>query len=146
MRMNSACTTQLPVGVELVSVRSYQDVRGRLSPLERHSSLPFTPVRTFVIRDVPPGQTRAGHALTCHEFLWVLEGSCAATVYDGRIRLTIRLHAGQQALVVSPGVWIGLSHFERGTVLLALASKPYSETKRFPEPQPALIATCTQRT
>jgi len=142
--MSTACITRLPAGVRLVSVASHKDARGRLFALEHPSPVPFSPVRTFLILDVPPGQARAGHAPSCHEFLWVLSGSCAVTVNDGGTRFEIRLQAQKQALAVSPGVWIGLSDFEAGTVLLVLASKSYSETKLFSEPQPALIATYTQ--
>lgn len=140
-----AGATQLPAGVALVSVASCKDARGRLFALEQPSPVPFSPVRTFVIRDVPPGQARGHHAQSCHEFLWLLSGSCVATVHDGRTRATIHLRAEEHALTMAPGVWIGLGDFEHGTVLLVLASKRYSETQSFSEPQPALIAAHTQR-
>lgn len=132
------------MGVNLVSVVSRKDSRGDLVALEEHLPVAFSPVRTFVIRNVPFGQVRAGHALSCHEFLWVVTGSCVATLHDGQTRSTIRLRAGGRALAVVPGVWIELADFGDDTVLLVLASEPYSRTQRFSEPQPALIEAHTQ--
>jgi len=116
-----------------------------LVALERHSPMPFSPVRTFVIRDVPCGQVRARHALSCHELLWLLTGSCVATVHDGRTSSTIYLKADAHALVIAAGVWIELAEFARGTILMVLASKTYAETETFAEPQPALIAAHAKR-
>lgn len=136
---NGDLPTRLPLGVTLKSVTLWTDQRGSLAALEKDSPVPFAPVRTFVIRDVPPDQTRAGHALSCHEFLWILSGSCDATIDDGSIRSTIRMQANQCAMAVMPGVWIELSKFDHGTLLMVLASEPYSETRRFRDPQPDLI-------
>ncbi|MBC7778710.1 MAG: FdtA/QdtA family cupin domain-containing protein [Proteobacteria bacterium] len=137
--MDTAYKT-LPDGVALVSAASNEDARGRLLALEHGSPVPFVPVRTFVILDVPAGQPRAGHAFSCHEFLLVLNGSCTVTVDDGQKRLRLRLRAKEYGLNVSPGVWVGLDDFECGTVLMVLASKSFCDTQYFPNPQPALIA------
>jgi hypothetical protein len=50
--------------LRLVNHQEYSDERWGLRVFE--GTLPFTPARSFVINDVPKGQTRAGHAVSTH--------------------------------------------------------------------------------
>jgi hypothetical protein len=50
------------------------------------------------------------------------------------------LENNEQAVLVSAGVWLELSDFASGTVVLGFAPVPYAETKHFDAPRPDLIA------
>src|SRR5262245_58680466 len=68
--------------VRHIEVPQFSDPRGLRCALERLRPLPFTPVRTFIITDVPPGQHRAEHDASCDEFLWMAIGACQALVRE----------------------------------------------------------------
>lgn len=138
-RMGATQAIALPVGVRLLPVTPHADDRGRLFAFERLDPLPFTPVRAFVIRDVPPKEARGRHAGSCDEFLWMLAGACTAVVDDGKVRASARLEAEDQGMFLSAGVWIELREFSPGSVLLVLASKNHADTQRFAEPQRGVI-------
>lgn len=129
----------LPAGVSLLSVTAHDDARGRLYAIEQSAPLPFAPVRMFLIRDVPDGQIRARHAVSCHEFLWMLSGSCALTVDDGHLRTILRLGAGESGALVSSGVWMELGEFSGDASLAVFASEVYAQTRYFTEPRRDLI-------
>jgi hypothetical protein len=130
----------LPTGVRSLSVPAHDDARGRLYAIEQSAPLPFMPVRMFMICDVPAEQVRARHAVSCHEFLWMLRGSCTATVDDGIKTATVPLKAEGPGLLVAAGVWMELRAFSNDAALSVFASKTYAETRYFDAPQPALIA------
>jgi len=129
----------LPSGVRILSVAAHDDGRGRLHAIEQSGPLPFLPVRLFVIRDVPAEEVRARHAVSCHEFLWMISGACTLNIDNGTQRATLRLRADGTGALVSSGVWMELREFEQGAILSVLASAPYAETRYFSAPQPDLI-------
>lgn len=64
-------------GVTLHSLKEVTDIRGRLSAGEFERSVPFKPLRYFLVYDVPTAETRGEHAhLNCHQFLVAVKGSC----------------------------------------------------------------------
>jgi hypothetical protein len=111
-----------------IDVPQFMDGRGRLVAFEERLPLPFRPVRTFVISDVPPGARRGGHVIRCAEFLWMAAGACRATVRPGGggAEQPFHLAAGGRGLYVPPGSWIDLFDFEAGSVLVCLADRPYA--------------------
>lgn len=120
MTSSAACEMDVP---------QFVDARGRLAALEELRPLPFRPVRTFVISDVPPGAHRAGHIIRCSEFLWMAAGACRATVRPGdsggeeqQFHLTVR----GRGLYLPPGSWIDLFDFQAGSVLVCLADRRYA--------------------
>lgn len=121
--------------VRHLEVPRFSDARGQLFALERARPLPFTPVRTFVIADVPQGKHRAEHVVSCDQFLWVVEGGCHAMVREGtgdsagperHFRLTKR----GPGLYLPKGVWLDLSEFDPGSVLLCLAAAEYDARRK----------------
>jgi hypothetical protein len=121
--------------VREIAVPRFVDQRGELFALERLRPLPFTPVRTFIITDVPPGKHRAEHAVSCDQFLWMLAGSCQALVRpmaraesaDGRY---FRLAARGPGLYLPECVWLDLSDFLPGSMLVCLAAAEYDAQRR----------------
>ena len=129
----------LPKGVQLLPVPPHEDGRGRLHAIEHQGPLPFQPIRMFVISAVPADGWRARHAVSCHEFLWMIAGTCTLEVDNGTRRADLRLHAGGEGALVSSGVWMELREFSNDAVVSVLASKRYDETQYFQTPNPALI-------
>jgi UDP-2-acetamido-3-amino-2,3-dideoxy-glucuronate N-acetyltransferase len=129
----------LPTGVKLLDVPPHADARGTLQAVEESGPIPFPPVRMFAIRSVPPGQWRARHAVSCHEFLWMMVGSSALALDDGTTRTTLPIDAEGPGVLVSSGVWMELSAFSADAILCVFASAPYGATKYFQAPRPELI-------
>jgi dTDP-4-dehydrorhamnose 3,5-epimerase-like enzyme len=110
----------------LIRLPTIADERGALSVADGADWIPFPVARYFVIRDVPPGKTRAGHAqLQGHELLSCVAGECKVeTRWEGGAA-SYRLNGPEQALHVPPGTWLECSEFSPGAVLLVLCSNAY---------------------
>lgn len=126
-------------GVRWVALPTFVDRRGTLRAAEHADPVAFAPVRAFVVEDVPPGETRASHAVSCHELLWLLAGGCELTVDNGSEAAALELRAKGPALAVSAGVWMELRRFTSDAALLVLASERFAETRYFDRPQPQLV-------
>lgn len=129
----------LPVGIKILPVPPHEDGRGKLHAIERGDPVPFEPVRLFVIRDVPAHEVRARHAVSCHEFLWMISGSCTLDADNGTDRVSLRLQADGGGVLVSSGVWMELREFGAGAILSVLASSTYADTRYFATPNPDII-------
>jgi hypothetical protein len=130
-------------GVTLVAVERRPDKRGNIA-IFGWDSMPFVPVRSFVISDVPPGSRRGGHALSCDELLWVAAGSCRGSFDNGHQKASLALESNDQGVLLSAGVWLELSDFSPGTVVFGFAPVPFAETRKFDAPRPDLIAARTR--
>jgi hypothetical protein len=124
-------------GARLLPVNLRSDSRGTLAAFDR-DTLPFEPVRTFVIADVPHGETRGGHVVSCDEFLWAQTGQCRLSIFDGARRISMLLDNPRQGALIPAGVGLELSDFTPGTLLVVMASAPYAETGRLAGSRPAL--------
>jgi hypothetical protein len=133
----------LPEGVTLIAIGRRRDGRGLIALFDR-DAMPFAPARSFAITDVPPGTSRGGHSLSCDEFLWIAAGSCRVSLDDGARKFSLRLESHEQGVLVRAGIWLELSDFAAGTVVLGFAPVPFSETERFCAPRPDLIAARTR--
>ncbi|MCI0502285.1 MAG: FdtA/QdtA family cupin domain-containing protein [Fusobacteria bacterium] len=112
----------------LVELKVNDDHRGSLVALEGNKEIPFAIKRVFYIYGNKELQPRAGHANHNNElFLICLNGSCRITVDDGRNREKYILCQPQQGLYVDSNVWVEIDGFTSSCVLLALASKAYTE-------------------
>lgn len=115
-----------PLAVRRLAFDAFVDERGCLIPIEYSDRrLPFLPVRSFVILDVPAGKNRAGHALTCHEILILIRGGVRVMVVAGSDETGYLLERPGAALFVPQNTSISLRDFSGDAVLLVLASGPY---------------------
>jgi WxcM-like, C-terminal len=130
-------------GVTMIAVDHRRDHRGQIAIFDA-DTMPFAPVRSFSIFNVPPGASRGGHALSCDEFLWLATGSCRISFANGTQTSSFKLDAGGQGVLVSAGVWIELNDFAPGTVVLGFAPVPFAQTRKFATPRPDLIAARTR--
>ena len=117
-------------GAREIDVPQFIDPRGCLVAFEQARPLPFTPVRAFVIADVPPGAHRAQHEVPCDQFLWMVAGACRAIVRqtgasDVESERQFRLVARGPGLYLPQGAWLDLSDFADGSILLCLAASGY---------------------
>ena len=110
----------------VVPIEQFSDDRGTLSVGQTGGTLPFTPVRFFLISDVPLGAARGRHAhRACHQFLIVVRGSCRVVLTDRNGRDDLTLSSPAVGVHIPPLVWGELSDFSPDTVVLVLASHPY---------------------
>jgi dTDP-4-dehydrorhamnose 3,5-epimerase-like enzyme len=123
--------------VRLLRLPRRRDERGSLLPLDA-AHLPFAPQRVFVIHDVPRGTQRGGHAHRSNRQLLVcLSGALNLEVRADGEEGTLLLQAGGPAALLEPGVWARQTYLQPGTVLMVLASEPYSPDSFVDEADPA---------
>ena len=114
--------------VRLLELPRLADARGVLSVAEGGEHVPFQIRRARWAYEVPPGQARGGHAHERTEQLFVaVAGAVTLLADDGHERRTWRLDRPHLAIHVPPLVWVELSDFAPGTVLLFLASTGFAE-------------------
>ncbi len=113
-------------GVSIISLPTFQDMRGTLSVGEVGPQLPFQPQRWFVVYDVPSKDVRGEHAhRSLHQFLVCVHGSCTLMVDDGQNRAEIALDRPDVGVHIPPMVWAAQYKYSTDAVLLVLASAPY---------------------
>ena len=137
MAAEAPATGGLSGRVRLLRLPRRRDERGSLLPLDA-AFLPFAPRRVFVIDDVPVGTQRGGHAHRSNRQLLV----CLAGAVNLEVRFeddagTVLLQAGGPAALVEPGVWARQTYLQPGTVLMVLASEPYSPDSFLDEADPS---------
>ena len=116
-----------PEGCRLISIPSAGDQRGWLAFAEARSVVPFAIERVFWIYDVPAEARRGGHAhRTCAELVVPVSGAFTMVVDDGRCHRSVRMDNPCEGILVPAGVWCELIDFEPATVLVVMASQPYS--------------------
>jgi UDP-N-acetyl-3-dehydro-alpha-D-glucosamine 3-aminotranferase len=115
----------LPEGVQWIPVSLHTDSRGALAAFDS-DTLPFEPVRTFVITEVPPGATRGGHLTSCDEFFWIKAGNCRLLVAEGARQVSLLIDNPQQGVVVRAGLFVEVTDFTPDALLLVMASQPYA--------------------
>ena len=107
----------------MIPLAGMGDARGSLVVAQGTEHIPFTPVRFFVISDVPAGARRAEHAHHVLEELFVcLQGEVTVTLDDGTNREDFRLDHQDVALHKPPMLWVALHSFSEDAIVLVLAS------------------------
>jgi UDP-2-acetamido-3-amino-2,3-dideoxy-glucuronate N-acetyltransferase len=128
--LGSEIGSRLDLGVSKCFIErlpSFSDMRGSLTPLESGKGLPFTPARVFLVYDVASSRVRGEHAHhVCEQFLVAARGSISVVVDDGSNRAEVRLTDPTIGLYLPPKVWGIQYKFDRDSVLLVMASQPYS--------------------
>jgi carbonic anhydrase/acetyltransferase-like protein (isoleucine patch superfamily) len=113
-------------GVTLDRVRLIKDLRGNLCARQVDASLPFVPLRYFVVSDVPSQKVRGEHAhRKCKQFLVCLRGSVSVVVDDAQHRQEFLLDSPELGLYVPPLVWAIQYKYSADATMLVLASEPY---------------------
>jgi acetyltransferase-like isoleucine patch superfamily enzyme/dTDP-4-dehydrorhamnose 3,5-epimerase-like enzyme len=114
-------------GVRLLDFRAFEDMRGALHVGEFPADLPFAPRRFFVVHNVPGSEVRGEHAhLECQQILVCLQGQVNVVVDDGDSREEFRLSGPAHGLYIPPLIWATQHRYTADTMVLVLASHPYS--------------------
>ena len=113
---------------EIHTITSFHDNRGDLKVFEEGATLNFTPVRCYVISEVPLEETRGGHALSCDEFVAVLHGSVVAVVSNGNGLDEYTLDGRNSGLYVPRNTWFRLERFAPGSIVAIFASAKFYDT------------------
>lgn len=113
-------------GVTLKRLRVAADLRGSLTAAEIGADVPFTPLRYFIVFDVPSREIRGEHAhRSCHQFLVCARGSVSVVVDDGAQREEFLLDSPSVGLLVPAMVWASQYRYSEDAVMLVLASEHY---------------------
>ena len=111
----------------LIAIPSVIDERGGLSFAEARRTVPFAVERVFWIYGVPQTATRGGHAhWQCSEVVVAVSGSFTLVLDDGEQRIELKMDSPSQGALVEAGVWCELRDFTPDTVIVVMASHPYS--------------------
>lgn len=121
-------------GALSIQLCTHPDQRGKLTVLEEDNGLPFILKRIFYINDLNSSSIRACHSGNSEQLIIVINGSAKADIDNGMQQTSINLHQSNQALWIRPGVWLKLSEFCTGTILLVAANLTYAETIHFNHP------------
>jgi dTDP-4-dehydrorhamnose 3,5-epimerase-like enzyme len=114
--------------VKLIELPKILDERGNLSVIEGTKHIPFKIERTYMIFDVPGGETRGGHAYKeLDEFIVALSGSFEVVIDDGYENKTYYLNRSYYGLYVPKLIWRSLENFSTNSLCLILASEKYNE-------------------
>ena len=118
----------------LLSLASVAEARGNLHAVDA-GDMPFTAVRCFVVRDVPPGAVRGRHAQRSgEELISCPVGSCTVEVRWAGRHAEHRLDGPETALHVPPRVWVECRDFSEDALLLVLCSGPYDPDDLITDP------------
>ena len=113
-------------GVRLLSFPSLSSGSGDLVPIE-FGVLPFAPVRSFSVADVPQGIERGLHAhRECSQLLFALSGEILVKVSDGERTAEFLLNTPTLGLLIPPLVWASQRYLSKDSVLWVYASHPYA--------------------
>lgn len=104
----------------------HESPRGNLYVGTGGKNIPFEIQRFYVIRDVPPGETRGTHAhRTCEQAVFALNGSFDILIDDGKEERTVHMDSPTTGVRLPPKTWHSLSNFSPDCVALVLSSEPY---------------------
>lgn len=113
-------------GVQLFRMPLIKDMRGDLTVGEFGRSLPFTPLRYFMIMNVPSQEVRGEHAhKACEQFLVCVRGRCQVMTDDGHLRQEFTLDDPTLGLYLPPMTWGVQYRYSPDTMLLVFASHYY---------------------
>jgi dTDP-4-dehydrorhamnose 3,5-epimerase-like enzyme len=114
--------------VRIIELPKILDERGNLTFIEGGNHIPFKIERTYMIYDVPGGETRGGHAyMELNEFIIALSGSFDVVLDDGNEKRTYSLNRSFYGLFVPKMIWRGLENFSTNALCMILASEKYNE-------------------
>ena len=116
---------------ELIEIKTFKDERGSLGAIGEE--LPFSVKRVFYIYDVKA--KRGGHRhVKSIQALICLNGSCKVYVQNNEEDFTFSLEDNKTCLILDHRDWHTMDDFSPGSVLLVLASEPYTAADYIYEP------------
>lgn len=122
--------------VRRISTRSFEDHRGRLSPID-FGALAFTPVRAFVVEG-RPGAVRGGHGhAATRQVLMLVSGAVEIeTRWNGSMQ-QFRLENDRRAVLIEPPVWCTQTFLRPNSALVVFCDTAYDPEDYIDDPGPA---------
>ena len=113
--------------VSVVQFTRNCDTRGSLTVSEHPASLPFRPVRFFIVGDIVAGDVRGDHAhRECHQLLVCTSGAVDVEVVSPNGQVSVySLDRSDIGLHIPPLIWARQRYLTKDSQLLVLASHPY---------------------
>jgi len=103
-------------------------VSNKLKVLE-FNNLPFSPQRIYWLSDFEQDEVRGNHAhKALTQALISIQGVFHLKLFDGKIEREIILNPESGVLLIKPGVWRIITDVVGNSIMLVLASEPYSES------------------
>jgi hypothetical protein len=91
--------------------------------------IPFPIRRFYWISDFKNNAVRGNHAhKNLMQLMIPIAGSFELVLFDGSYSETIRLSAGNEPVVIKPGIWRIMKNASEDSVILVLASELYDES------------------
>ena len=104
------------------------DQNGLLIAVEAGREIPFEIKRVFYIFDTAENVERGFHAhKELKQVLICLTGACTLLLNDGINQESVRLEDNRKGIFLPPHIWHEMKDFDKGTVLVSLASEVYDE-------------------
>ena len=117
---NSSC--------RLISLRSVEDSRGVLTPLDFEKELKFLPRRTFILSASEVETIRGEHAhRVCVQAIHCIHGEVEVSIHDGRNLVTEKLSSVEKVLIIPVLHWITLKFLVKNSHVAVYASHRYDE-------------------
>jgi len=114
--------------VHWIDLPSHADARGVLTAAEGGRDLPFEIRRVYFVHDIV--QDRGGHAhRDTHQVVVAAHGRFTITLSDGTHERAFVLDDVRRGLYLGPMLFIRLSDFSPGTVMVSLASTHYDTAR-----------------
>jgi UDP-2-acetamido-3-amino-2,3-dideoxy-glucuronate N-acetyltransferase len=114
-------------GVQIVRLKTFEDIRGNISVANINEEIPFEPKRFYTVFGVPSKETRGQFALkTCKQFLSCVRGSCQIMLDDGKNRKEIVLNSPNFGIYIPPKIWVTQYKYSKDALLTVFASEKYN--------------------
>lgn len=122
-------SSELPGGCTWVELPTVGDPRGELTFIHQRSDVFHSIRRVYYIYNVPPKESRGGHAhRLLRRTLISVSGSLDVMLDAGGGPVTVHLAEPNRGLYLAPMVWSVQTNFSPGAVCLVLASMAYDES------------------
>ena len=118
---------------ELKNIRTFSDKRGNLGVLES-MDIPFEIKRLFYIYEVDDSDRGAHRHKKTRMALICFNGSCLVKNNDGQNKEDYILDRPDKCLILEPNDWHVITDFQKGTILLVLASEHFDSDDYIFEP------------
>lgn len=111
-------------------LQTITDSRGKLIPID-FNNFPFKPKRIFIVKDVPVGTERGGHAhKNCQQVLLCIEGEIKVDLYfkcNNNIEHHIKILKEGESLFHDTMEWATVIFMKPKSCLLSICSMEYNE-------------------
>lgn len=118
-RLTDACYVDLP---------SHRDARGVLTAVESGQDVPFDIKRLYLVHDIVAD--RGGHAhRDTTQVVTAVSGRCDLVLTDGTDERTLALEHPARGVLIGPMLFIRMTNFTPGTVVLSMANTHYDTSR-----------------